>query len=62
VCSCTVKHLLHRSWTGSRRARCHHLESLLSPNEAFQDLVDELTERHLPLCCQARQEGVYLLI
>jgi hypothetical protein len=57
-----VKDFLHRSWTGPRSARFHHLESLLSPNEVFQGLVDELTERHLPLCCQARQEGMYLLI
>jgi hypothetical protein len=43
VCSGTVKHLLHRSWAGPRRARCHHLEALLSHNEACQSLVDELT-------------------
>jgi hypothetical protein len=29
VCSCTVKHLLHRSWTGPRRACCHHRHTLL---------------------------------
>jgi hypothetical protein len=43
VWSCPVKHLLHRSWVGPRRTRFHHLEALLSPHEACQSLVDELT-------------------
>ena len=43
VCSCTVKHLLHRSWAGTRSACFHHLGALLSHNEACQSLVNELT-------------------
>jgi hypothetical protein len=29
VCGCTVKDLLPHSWTGMRRACCHHLPTLL---------------------------------
>jgi hypothetical protein len=43
VCGCTVKHLLHRSRAGARSACFHHLETLLSHNEAGQSLVNELT-------------------